>query len=159
WHSFDAKGTLNNNPDVVAGDVDLAFQKQLTLDPGQSQSLSFYVSLRGDLASTQAAADIARAQSADAWFDTAAEAYVSWLDNSGRGRRLGSPNDALNKTYDCALIVMKNCQNPKLGTFPAATNPFAYKYWNWVRDASITAMCLDASGHPEEAARYWTWMA
>jgi GH15 family glucan-1,4-alpha-glucosidase len=65
----------------------------------------------------------------------------------------------LNTLFDRALIVIKNLQNPALGTIAATTNPFAYGYKNWVRDASIVAIALDATGHHDEADRYWRWMA
>jgi hypothetical protein len=157
--SFEVAGTLNNNDKLSASDLAVSFQKKLTLAAGGTETLWFYVSVRGDLALTEAAADAARARTGSAWFDATAQAYGAWFANSGRGLRLDSDDDALNRTFDCSLIVIKNCQNPGLGTFPASTNPLAYGYKNWARDASITAICLDASGHPEEAARYWTWMA
>ena len=65
----------------------------------------------------------------------------------------------INDAFDRPLIVIKNIQNPAVGTFSAATNPFAYKYKNWAHDAAITAIALDASGHYAEAEQYYRWIA
>lgn len=159
WHAFDTSGKLASNPSLTASDVDLAFQKRLTVAPGASQSLYLYITVRGDLASARAAADAARARTGADWFAATADAYTDWLTAGGQGRRLGTSSAAASATFDRSLILMKNCQHPKLGTFPATTNPFAYGYKNWARDASVTAMSLDASGHADEAALYWRWMA
>ncbi len=159
WCSFDADGTLKNNGDVRAGDVDLAFNKRLTVAPGASSSIYFYIGVCETQADASAAIVAARASSGDAWMATTAAAYNAWLTNGNQGRRVHFQDHALNQMFDRALIVIKNLQNPVIGTFAATTNPRAYGYKNWVRDASITSIALDASGHHAEAEMYWRWMA
>jgi GH15 family glucan-1,4-alpha-glucosidase len=159
WYSFDNDGTLKNNNDLQAGDVDLGFNQRVTLPAGGSSSLFFYLTVRGDQVSALAAADSARSQPGSAWFDQTATAYTAWLINGGKGRRLNFPDAGLNNLFDRDLIAIKNIQNPVLGTFSASTNPQVYGYKNWVRDGSITAIALDASGHYYEAGKYWLWMA
>ena len=78
--------------------------------------------------------------------------------NNGLGRRVNFEDAGLNDLYDKALLVIKNVQNPQRGTIPASTSPFIYRN-NCVRDGCLTAMALDASGHPPEAEQYWRWMA
>jgi len=159
YYSFDNDGTLRNNNDLQASDVDLAFNKRVTVAAGSSQSVYLYLTVRGTLAAAQTAADTARAQTGSSWFDTTASSYNTWFSNGGKGKRLTFADSGINDTYDRALIVTKNSQNPVLGTFVASTNPFAYKYKNWVRDAAVTSIALDASGHYAEAEKYWRWMA
>ncbi len=159
WYSFDHDGTLKNNADLRVGNVDLAFNKRLTVVAGQTSSIYMYVTIRGDLTTALAAADTARSQQGNSWFDQTAASYNAWLNNGGLGQRLHFDDAGLNTLFDRALIVIKNIQNPVLGTFSAATNPLAYGYKNWVRDGSITAIALDASGHHAEANQYWRWMA
>jgi GH15 family glucan-1,4-alpha-glucosidase len=159
WCSFDANGTLKNNADVRAGDVALAFNKRLTVAPGASVSIYFYLGVCETQADANAAIAAARASAGDAWMATTAAAYNAWLANGNQGRRVHFEDDALNQMFDRALIVIKNVQNPVIGTFAATTNPLAYQYKNWVRDASTTAIALDASGHHSEAEMYWRWMA
>src|SRR5215469_12655976 len=76
WYSFDANGTLMNNKDVQAPDVDLAFNKRVTVAPGQSQSVHFYIGICETQADADAAIAVARASSGDAWFTTTANAYT-----------------------------------------------------------------------------------
>ncbi len=159
WSRFNADGKLPGNADLVASDVDLAFQKTLTVAPGASASVSFYVAVRASLSAALAASDVARSKTAADWFGAVAASHVAWLDGGGRGRDVHFSDDGLNLAFRRSLILIKNAQNPVLGTVPAATNPFAYGHKTWVRDASVAAIALDASGHPAEAEKYWRWMA
>lgn len=159
WYSFDHDGTLQGNGDLIAADVDLGFCKRVTIAAGASASIDLYLAIAPSLSAAEAAADAARGQSADQWFLRTANAALAWLDNGGKGRRTHVTDQALNTLFDRALLVIKNAQNPALGTLPATTNPFAYGYKNWVRDGSITAIALDAAGHADEAERYFRWMA
>jgi GH15 family glucan-1,4-alpha-glucosidase len=157
--SFDRDGTLAGNADLRAAEVDLAFGTRVTIQPGATANVDLFLAIRGDEASALAAADVARSKSADAWFAATAHAYRAWLTNGGKGKRLDFPDDGMNLLFERSLVVLKNTQHPVLGTIVASTNPYRYGYKNWVRDASIAAIALDATGHYEEAERYWRWMA
>jgi len=159
WFSFDHDGTLKGNAELRAPDVDLAFHKRVTIAAGATATVDLYLAIAPSEAAARAAADTARAQPADHWFSQTATAAVAWLDNAGKGQRIHVTDTGLNTLFDRELIVIKNAQNPVLGTFPATTNPFAYQYKNWVRDGSVTAIALDAAGHHDEADRYFRWMA
>ncbi len=158
-HTFDHDGTLRGNADLRAANVDLAFNKRVTVEAGKTATVDLYFVIRGDQPSALAAADLVRSKNADHWFAATADAYNKWLSNDGKGKRLGFADQGMNDLYDRSLVFMKNTQNPALGTLVASTNPYRYGYKNWVRDASIAAMALDASGHFDEADRYWRWMA
>jgi GH15 family glucan-1,4-alpha-glucosidase len=159
WCSFDASGMLLKNGELRAPDIDLAFNKRLVVGPGQTQALDFYIGICETQVDVNAAITTARASSGSAWFSTTAAAYNAWLANGNQGRRVHFDDDGINLMFDRALIVIKNIQNPLLGTFSATTNPFAYGYKTWVRDAAVAAIALDASGHHSDAEKYWRWMA
>ena len=159
WYSFDGSGTLMKNGELRAGDVDLAFNKRLRVGPGETQTIYFYIGVCETQADVAAAIAAARASSGEDWFSTTAAAYNGWLTNGNRGRRVHFDDDAINQMFDRALLTIKNVQNPLIGAFSATTNPFAYGYKNWARDAAVAAMALDASGHNAEAEKYWRWMA
>jgi GH15 family glucan-1,4-alpha-glucosidase len=159
WYSFDHDGTLKGNSDLTAADVDLAFNNRVTVGAGATARADLYLAIARSQAEAEAAAEIARGQTADQWFDRTSKDTITWLDNAGKGRRIHIADAGLNTLFDRELIAIKNAQNPVLGTFPAATSPFAYGYKNWVRDGSVTAIALDAAGHHEEADRYFRWMA
>jgi GH15 family glucan-1,4-alpha-glucosidase len=159
WHSFDQRGQLPGNNDVQAADVDLAFNQRVTLAAGASQDVYFYITVRPDVATAQAAADTARARPGADWFAQTATTYTSWLANAGQGRRIATGDAGLDALFEKELVAIKNLQNPAVGTFAASTNPSSYGHKNWVRDGSITAIALDASGHFAEAELYWRWMA
>jgi len=159
WYSFDHDGTLRGNSDLHAADVDLAFNKQVTLAAGATANIDLYLAIAASQAAVETAADTARGQTADQWFAHTAAQCAAWLDNGGKGQRTHVSDAGLNTLFDRELIVIKNAQNPVLGTFPATTSPFAYGYKNWVRDGSVSAIALDAAGHHDEADRYFRWMA
>lgn len=156
WFQFDANGSLRNNASLSTADVDLAFQKNVTLAAGASADIYFYVSARSTLAAAQAAADAARAQSGSYWFSQAATSWSNWLAG---GRRASTSDTGVNAAFDINLITIKQMQNPTLGTIPATSNPGSYGYKVWARDASVTAMGLDATGHYAEAEKFWNWLA
>jgi len=159
WFTFDRDGTLNGNADLRASDIDLAFSKRVALAPQETRTVDLYLTVRRDLATALAAADLARSRTADEWFAETDAAWQAWLSNGGHGRRPKLGDDGVDAAFERALIMLKSSQNPALGTFVAATNPFAYGYKNWVRDGSIAAIALDASGHFVDAELYWRWMA
>lgn len=155
WYQFDATGTLLNKGDTWAQNMSIGFQKRLTLPANGSASLALYYTIGSTQAAAEAAADIARAQTADYWFNQTATQYTNWLN---AGRRVSLADSGLNTAFDRSLVINKQAQQPQFGAWPAATNP-AYQYKVWVRDSAVTAMGLDATGHLSEAEKYWNWMA
>lgn len=156
WVQFDATGTLKNNTDLYAADISVGFQKQVTLAPSATRDVYFYLAIRSTRADLEATIDTVRGQAGTYWFDQTATAYSNWLNS---GKRTGFADAGLNTAFDRALIVIKNIQNPVLGGIPATTNPVAYGYKVWVRDASVSAMSLSATSHYDEAKKYWLFMA
>lgn len=75
WFSFDGNGTLKNNADLVAPDVDLAFHKRITVDPGQTQVIHFYIAVCETQADANSAMAAARASTGENWFASTAAAY------------------------------------------------------------------------------------
>jgi hypothetical protein len=136
--------------------VDLAFQNAVSVPAGGSTDVAYYLTVRGSLTDVQNAASAAISKSAAAWTSTTASAASAWLAS---GAALNTSDSGVNTEYVRSLLVTKNAQNPTLGTFPAATNPFAYGYRNWARDSAFIALSLDASGHVAEAKKYWQWVA
>jgi GH15 family glucan-1,4-alpha-glucosidase len=159
WYSFDASGTLQNNADLTAPDLDLAFNCRVTVAAGSAETIYFYIGVCETQADAEAAIAAARGSTGDAWLSTTAAAYNAWLTNGSYGKRTDFDDAGLNQLFDRALIMIKNVQNPVSGAFCATTNPFAYGYKNWVRDSAITTIALDASGHHAEAESHLRWLA
>ena len=157
--TFAADGHLTGNADLNANLVDLAFVRTLTVRLAGSVNVDMYLVVQADLPTALAAADAARAGTAQEWFTATANATTAWMSNSGRGQRPALPDPGMLDAYDRALIMIKNMQNPALGTIAASSNPYRYGHKNWVRDGAVTAIGLDASGHHDEAEQYWRWMA
>lgn len=156
WAQFDANGSLRDNASLNVADEDLAFQKSISLSPGGSADLYFYITARGSMTSARAAADAARAQTGSYWFAQAATSWSTWLAS---GSRASTSDSGVNTAFDINLITIKQMQNPTLGTIPATSNPSSYSYKVWARDGAVTAMGLDATGHYSEAAKFWNWLA
>ena len=156
WCQFDANGTLADNSSLSTPNMDLGFQNSVTIAPGSTQTLYYYLGIGATMAAAQSASDTARAQSGAYWFNTTATDYSNWLNS---GKTISTTDSGVNTAYLRNLVVIKNAQNPGNGLFPAATNPGSYGYKAWVRDSSFDAMALDAAGHYAEAEQYWEWMA
>jgi GH15 family glucan-1,4-alpha-glucosidase len=155
WAQFDANGLLKNNGDLWTQNMDLGFQKVMTITAGSSATLSFYYAIGSTQSAAESAADTARAQTGDYWLGQVASSYSTWLSS---GTVTSVADAGLNTAYKRSLIINKQSQQPQYGSWPAATNP-AYSYKVWVRDSAVTAMGLDATGHLAEAEKYWNWMA
>jgi GH15 family glucan-1,4-alpha-glucosidase len=155
WYQFDSAGTLKNNNDIWSQNLDLGFQKSLSLAANGSATLALYYAIGSTQAAAESAADTARAQTAAYWFTQTATSYTNWLN---AGTRTSLADAGLNTAFDRSLVINKQAQQPAFGSWPAATNP-AYAYKVWVRDAAVTAMGMDATGHLAEAEKYWNWMA
>ncbi|HEY3229136.1 MAG TPA: glycoside hydrolase family 66 protein, partial [Roseiflexaceae bacterium] len=151
WYQFDANGALLNNGDIWTQRLDLGFQKSLSIPANGSTTLAFYYTIGSTQAAAESAADTARAQTSSYWFTQTGTAYTNWLN---AGTRTSLADSGLNTAYDRSLVINKQAQQPAFGSWPAATNP-AYSYKVWVRDAAVTAMGMDATGHLSEAEKYW----
>lgn len=81
-----------------------------------------------------------------------AQGFSDWL-NSGTIPKLSE--DALDLFYK-SLLVLKNSQNPKLGTISSSLHN-RYGYKNWMRDASMAAFMLDAAGFHNEFKKFVEW--
>ena len=58
--------------------------------------------------------------------------------------------------YYKSLLVLKNSQNPKLGTISSSLhNKYGYK--NWMRDAAMAAFMMDAAGYHNEFKKFVEW--
>lgn len=78
---------------------------------------------------------------------------TKWLDKS---KSTNLPSN-LKKEYYLSLLIVKDDQNPYLGTFSASPSPI-YLY-SWVRDSAFSALALQYSGHYHSALKYWLWLS
>ncbi|HEV2345991.1 MAG TPA: glycoside hydrolase family 15 protein [Actinocrinis sp.] len=157
WYTFDASGTLPGNASVTAGNVDIALSKLVSVPANSTATTSFYLAIAATSANALAAADTARGSSDSSWASTTMTAYSNWLA-AGKQTTSTFTDTGLSTAYDRSLVVMKQTQNPVLGTWPAATNPIAYGYKTWIRDSAVTALAMDTAGHHAEAAKYYNWL-
>ncbi len=164
WHTFNADGTLNGNASVSCQDISTAFASTVTLEPGASQTLYFYVAVAPSASELNNTITTARSKTGQQWMETTRSAYTDWL---AEGNTLELPDQELNDAYESISVFMKQSivpgydseGNVKFAAFPATTNPSAYSYKVWARDSAVTAMGLDATGHLTEAENYWYWLA
>ncbi|WP_016730086.1 glycoside hydrolase family 15 protein [Saccharolobus islandicus] len=77
-----------------------------------------------------------------------------WLNSSKLPT--GLPTNLL-KEYYLSLLLIKDDQNPYLGTFAASPSPI-YLY-SWVRDSVFSAMALQLAGHYNSALKFWLWLS
>ena len=156
WYLFDSYGRLYNNSYISARDVSGAFQANLTILPGQTLRIAYFVGIASDYNSILSAINEVRSYSVEYWLNYTSTKYLDWLNS---GRLTNFTDERFNIVYKRHLVVLKNVQNPTLGTMPASTNPSSYSYKVWVRDATFVSIALIYSGHYEEARKYLEWMA
>lgn len=156
WFQFDDSGSLSNNGSLTSADISVGFQNSLTISASGTETTCFYITARSTLTAAQVAADTARSQTCQYWFDQGADDWTGWLN---AGARPETTDTGVNTAFDIGLMTIKQMQNPTVGGIPATSNPASYGYKVWARDASVTAMGLDATGHHEEAELFWNWMA
>jgi len=78
----------------------------------------------------------------------------SWLRSSRFPSNL--PKNLLQEYY-ISLLLLKDDQNPSLGTFAASPSPI-YLY-SWVRDSAFAAIALQEAGHYNSALKFWMWLS
>lgn len=158
WKLFDSWGYLRNYGGAVGTtDVSAGLAVNFTVGVGGHVRLSFAFAVSHSADSDAALnteLDRARGKTPEQWLSIVAGNYTTWLNS---GNVTDFADDELNVAYNRTLVVLKNVQQPQLGTFPASTKP-SYTYKCWVRDASYVAMSLDLAQHTSEAEKYWNWM-
>ncbi len=164
WHTFNADGSLNMNDSVTCQDVSTGYSANVTLAPGESKSIYFYVAVAGSADELETVTGKVNSKSGAQWLDLTRNEYAAWLN---QGNQLALDDGELNDAYKSISVFMKQsivpgtdgAGNVKFAAFPATTNPSAYSYKVWARDSAVTAMGLDATGHLQEAENYWYWLA
>ncbi len=156
WYQFNTYGTLADNGTLQTPNVDMAFENRVSIPAEGSTNLYYYLSVQGSQSAVTNAVSTAESEPGSYWFQLAGTNASTWLN---QGSLVNTSDIGVNTEFLRSLLVMKNAQNPTLGTFPAATNPWAYGYKNWARDGSFDAMAMDAAHHYNTAAAYWQFMA
>lgn len=155
-NAFDRQNVPENVEELTSWDVGVSLWKEAVLDPGGEQQYAFFYAVAATLQEAEALVQQARGvASADDWFARTTAAYQQWLQ---QGRQITMPDPGLTAAYNRALITSKQATQPEFGNWVAATNP-AYGFKVWPRDSSVTALGFAATGHLDEAVKYYRWMA
>lgn len=154
--TVDQPGPPNNVEQMSSPDLGLPLWKEVVLDPAAKGQYYFFYAVASSADDALQIAVAARsAATPEFWFSETKRAYQSWLQ---QGRQIEAPDTALRTALTRALIANKQAQQPEFGSFVAATNP-AYGFKVWPRDSSVTALGLAATGHLDEAVKFYRWMA
>jgi hypothetical protein len=98
----------------------------MTVPKGASLDVFVFRTMQPDWSSCVSIADRARSQSPIYWLKQTATSYNAWLSMAKLPKTL---NSDLMTLYQNSLLVMKNAQNPVLGTIVASFHPaYDYKY-------------------------------
>ena len=161
WYTFHSSGSVANNRSASANAVSGAFLKTAELSAGASCTLYGYVAYGATLADLNQTVSSLNARDGSDWLTYTQTYYGAWLED---GKAVPSfSNPELAKMYKRNLIMIKNTLRPGSttgdGAHVATTNPYDYGYKVWTRDASVTAIALDAAGFTTEGAQYWRWLS
>jgi hypothetical protein len=154
--TVDQPGPPNSVEQMSSPDLGLSLWKEVVLDPAAKGQYYFFYAVASSADDALQIAVAARsAATPEFWFSETKRAYQSWLQ---QGRQIEAPDTGLRTALNRALIATKQAQQPEFGSFVAATNP-AYGFKVWPRDSSVTALGLAATGHLDEAVKFYRWMA
>lgn len=150
--------TLRDADAFSGNDAGVGLSKTVTIAPRTSATIGYFYGAAESLESATALAkSIAAPGAPRTWIDQSSNAWRTWLA-SGVATSLNAPVPQWADALRIALTTNRQAQQPEFGSFVASTGP-AYDYKVWPRDASVTAMSFDAAGYPNEAEKYWLWMA
>jgi hypothetical protein len=129
----------------------------MQIAPAATVVISF---TRGIVAS-DALADSVRQRALSAppamWRQQTKRKVSEWLSQSVLQRTVSRADDPLLDFFEIGLLSMKLSQNPVLGTFVASFHP-CYGFKTWARDATFSAMIMDAAGYHSEASLFLSWL-
>jgi len=148
-------GALNNNTVYAGQEVSIGTTTTFSLASGQSKALYFFRILQPDWDSAEAVAKLVRTKTASQWIQ---ESKQSWSDWFSQGKKPTTLTADQENFYYNSLFLMKNSQNPQLGTYVASFHP-AYGFKVWARDGVFSALIMDEAGYYEEAGQYLKWMS
>ena len=154
--AFERPDSPGNTGDLTARDLGLSLWKEAVIESGGIQQYSFFYAVASSLDDAQAIAREARGSSnADGWFKESQDAYQKWLQ---QGRQVDTQDPGLGKALTRVLVTNKQSVQPEFGSIVASTNP-AYGFKIWPRDSSVTALGFAATGHLDEAVKFYRWLA
>lgn len=154
---FGDPSKLQSSASYKGKDVGVGFLRRLHLAADEMAEVAFFYTVASDIETVRDQAQKVRKTERSSLVDAASQRWHSWL-SSGTIGSLSSPVDTWREALEIALLTIAQAQQPEFGSFVASTNP-AYYYSIWPRDASVTAMALDAAGYLDAGERYWKWMA
>jgi hypothetical protein len=153
-----AGGQITDTPTFSGADVGIGLSKTITLEAAASTTVAYFYGVADSLDAARALAQSIQTPDAPkSWVDQSSSQWRAWL-SSGIATSLETPVSQWSDALRIALVTNRQSQQPEFGNLVAATNT-AYDYKVWARDASVTAMAFDAAGYPDEAEKFWTWMA
>lgn len=148
-------GALNNQSAFQGQSLSIGTVTSLgMLKPNETATIVFVHVLRSSESDARNALARALQSEPSHWIKRTREAYEAWL---AKGQQPSGLSKEALQLYRNSLVLMKNSQNPGLGTFVASFHP-AYGYKVWARDAIFNAMAMDVAGYYDEADLHWKWI-
>jgi hypothetical protein len=136
-------GSLNNKSAFQGPSASMGTVTSLgVLQPNETATVVLVHVLRSSESDARDALARALHDAPTHWIKRTRDDYAAWL---AKGQQpSGLTGDAL-RLYRNSLVVMKNSQNPGLGTFVSSFHA-DYGYKVWARDAIFNAMAMDVAG-------------
>eukprot|EP01102_Stenamoeba_stenopodia_P021060 TRINITY_DN8392_c0_g1_i2.p1 TRINITY_DN8392_c0_g1~~TRINITY_DN8392_c0_g1_i2.p1 ORF type:complete len:719 (-),score=147.49 TRINITY_DN8392_c0_g1_i2:89-2245(-) len=154
-NQFESAGDLKRTSQFIASQLSFGTTTFVELTPGESFDVFFYRTLQPTCVDAQSVMARALAQDPSYWLSSTMNSYQAFLD---AGIQAKFETTDAKQLYQNSLVLLKNSQNPTLGTFVASFHP-AYQFKTWGRDGAFASMIMDAAGYRDEAEVYIVWMS
>ncbi|KAA6390143.1 MAG: putative Carbohydrate-binding family 6 protein [Streblomastix strix] len=162
WNVLDIfnqyKGKLPNYGDYIGPQTGYGLSYSFSLQPGEAKNFTFFKTMKrksSDLETVLQRILSPKSPSVESFFQKGAQSYKDFLAKAKYPSKL---NDDQMQLYKNSIIIMKNAQNPTVGTILASFHP-SYQYKTWTRDGFFAALVMSELGYYEEGALYFRWMS
>ncbi|KAH7830969.1 putative Carbohydrate-binding family 6 protein [Monocercomonoides exilis] len=148
-------GKLKNEGHCTANVQQVGISWKFNIPPNSEAKITVYRCYRTTNAQMVKALELAQSSTTDSVYQRTKKQYSSWLS---RAKMPATLNQKEMDLYINSLLLLKNGQNPTVGTIMASMHE-NYDYKTWTRDGFFAALVLSEAGFVEEGSKYFRWMA
>ena len=151
---FAKTGDIPNYPEYNQQKISFgALYENIQINPGQTIDVIAYRAVGRSIEDAVGYLQAAISKGSNEVIKLTQNRYSEWLSKGVQPTLTGDSLDF----YLKSLLLLKNSQNPSLGTIASSLHPL-YGYKNWMRDSMMAAFMLDAAGYHDEARKFFDWI-
>jgi GH15 family glucan-1,4-alpha-glucosidase/ferredoxin len=152
-------GTLSGNP-ISQGAVDSTIGLALTLEPGASETVYYYLAAAQSYDEMRSLYEILKARSPGEMLQRTVGYWRAWVN--GPAYNFGNLPPRVQELFKRSLLVIRS-QIDNRGAVIAANDSDVLQFsrdtysYMWPRDGALVCHALDLAGFPDVTRRFYTW--